>query len=86
MKDIIAVLLFKKSFENEDRRNNYLKKNNLKNNFRKKKPIMKNNYIMYKQKDFIKYNRIEERILNNSVKYLIGFSDKKKNHKIKNKK
>ena len=86
MKDIIAVLLFKKSFENEDRRNNYLKKNNLKNNFRKKKPIMKNNYIMYKQKDFIKYNRIEERILNNSVKYLIGFSDKKKKNKIKNKK
>ena len=72
-KHIIGVLLFKKMFDNEDTRIKYLLNNKFKTNFRKKKPQIRNNYYLYKQKDFIKYQRIEERILNNAVKYLVGY-------------
>lgn len=74
-KTIIAVMLHKKPFEIEDRRIDYLSKNNFKFNFRKKKPFLKGDYYLYKQKDYIKFNRTEEKILNNSVKYLFGYKN-----------
>ena len=74
-KDIIGILLFKKSFHEKETRNNFLNKTGFKTNFRKKEPIIKNNYYLYKQKDFIKYERIDEKVLNNGVKYLIGYKN-----------
>ena len=74
-KTIIAVMLHKKPFENEERRIDYLNNRNFKSSFRKKKPFLKGDYYLYKQKDYIKFIKTEERIVNNSVKYLFGYKN-----------
>ena len=76
IKEIIGILLNKKVFENEDRRNDYLIKHNFKTNFRKKKPILKNDYYLYKQKDYIKYERIDTKTFSNNIKLIIGYKNK----------
>ena len=72
-KTLIAVMLHKKNFKHEETRIKYLDKYKLKTNFRKKKAFLKGDYYLYKQKDYIKFIKTEERIVNNSIKYLFGY-------------